>query len=158
MLSTNLLEKMEENDINEFGCRGCIINLVHLSTKYDDTYFQEQNEFARKYNLDSEKIDDEVYTLAGKLTAARIRCNTILVNEESDPTVFSNLVKHIIEDQYVAGQIINMEDDLETELPTVSEMMEQMEPFPEPRVVEEKYVPPKEVQDKTEKPLSLPQN
>lgn len=146
--SKSLLEKLRENQINEFGCRGCIINLVHLSSQYDDQYFREQDEFAEKYKIDVAKIDDEVYALADQLTAARVRCNTVMVNEKMDVKVFADLVKHIIEDQYVSGQVINMEDNLRHKERGLEEVLGTSigyRPYKKP-VPEEKYVPPKEVQ------------
>ncbi|KAH9399520.1 hypothetical protein TYRP_017932 [Tyrophagus putrescentiae] len=146
--SKSLLEKLRENEINEFGCRGCIINLVHLSSQYDDQYFREQDEFAEKYKIDVAKIDDEVYALADQLTAARVRCNTVMVNEKMDVKVFADLVKHIIEDQYVSGQVINMEDNLRHKERGLEEVLGTSigyRPYKKP-VPEEKYVPPKEVQ------------
>lgn len=145
LLSRNLLEKFRDNDINEFGCRGCIVNLVYLSSKYDDKYFREQDEFARKYKIDSENIDDQVFELAERLTAARIRCNTIMFSENSQPKILSNLVTHIVEDQYVAGQIINLDDNLKHKTATLDDIFDDLHKFPKPKAAEEKYSSPKEI-------------
>ena len=144
--SKNIFEKMRENKINEYGCRGCIINLVHMSAQYDDQYFREQDEFAEKYGIDTEKIDDEVFALADQLTGARIRCNTILVTKDCDLNVFSSLVKHILEDQYVAGQTINMEDNLRHMPKEWDEIAKDYHKYPpkKMKVAEEKYQPPKD--------------
>lgn len=127
---------------------------MHLSSQYDDKYFREQDEFAEKHKIDTAKIDDEVFQLADLLTAARIRCNTIMVDEKSDPSVFANLLKHIIEDQYVAGQIINMDDNLRHETPALTEVMDAAHSYPKPKVAEQKYVPPKEIANKPPTPFS----
>ena len=53
-----------------------------------------------------------MFRLADLLTAARIRCNTLMVDSKLDEKQFSSMVMHILEDQYIAGQVINMEDNL----------------------------------------------
>ncbi|XP_046918264.1 uncharacterized protein LOC124498538 [Dermatophagoides farinae] len=112
LISKNILEKLQNNEINQFGCRGCIINLVYINSKYDAEYFKKQDDFVQKYGISLETIDDDVYRLADLLTAARIRCNTLMVDSKQDEKQFSTMVMHILEDQYIAGQVINMEDNL----------------------------------------------
>lgn len=139
---------------------------MHLSSQYDDQYFREQDEFAEKYKIDVAKIDDEVFALADLLTAARIRCNTIMVNDKMDAKVFADLVKHILEDQYVSGQVINMEDNLRHKERSLEEVLLTSSGWREAKVpvAEEKYVPPKEVQAQnapaalpsSPKPIALP--
>ncbi|OTF83401.1 hypothetical protein BLA29_005509 [Euroglyphus maynei] len=112
LISKNILEKLQNNEINEFGCRGCIINLVYINSKYDAEYFKKQDDFVEKYGISLQTIDDDVYRLADLLTAARIRCNTLMVDSKLEEKQFSTMVMHILEDQYIAGQVINMDDNL----------------------------------------------
>ncbi|KAH9422087.1 dehydrogenase [Dermatophagoides pteronyssinus] len=112
LISKNILEKLQSNEINKFGCRGCIINLVYINSQYDAEYFKKQDDFVKKYGIQLDTIDDDVFRLADLLTAARIRCNTLMVDSKLDEKQFSSMVMHILEDQYIAGQVINMEDNL----------------------------------------------
>lgn len=106
------MQKFQQNEINKFGCRGCIINLIYTQKTFQDEYFRKQDEFVKKYNISLDTIDDDVYRLADLLTAARIRCNTIITDANFKENIFHSLITHIIEDQYVAGQVINMDDNL----------------------------------------------
>lgn len=144
IISKNILEKFRENEINEFGCRGSLINLVNLSNDFEDDYFKEQDEFAKKYGVDENTIDDDVYKLADQMTSARIRCNSLMVHGKVDPITFSMLAKHIIEDQYVAGQVINLEDDLKNEEPTLEEVLKtiHMNDDKNRDLSDEKYISP----------------
>ena len=144
MISKSVLEKMRENDVNEFGCRGVIINLIHLSTNYDDKYFAAQDDFAKQYEIDDKKIDDQVFELADQLTANRIRCNTIMVDDKVDPVKFADLANYIIQDQYVAGQVINMEDKLVHKTPTLKEVLKDVHEFPDKEIerADQPYSPP----------------
>lgn len=163
MVSKSVFELMKDNDINKFGCRGCIINLVNVSGEYNQKYFDDQFEFLTKYNINDNTIDDDVYKLADQLTASRIRCNTILVHSKADSKQLASLVTHIVEDQYIAGQVIHFEDDLRKEKVTIDDVRKSFHLSPEKiKVKEIPYIPPPKYDDhkQIESPiiLSLPSN
>src|ERR1700761_6835426 len=105
------MEVMKNNEINKYGIRGCVVNVIGLQEKYDEKYFEEQDIFAKKMGETFESVDEKVEALAKELTRYRIRSNSIIVPSKSDLKDFSLLIQTIIEDQYIAGQIINFEDD-----------------------------------------------
>ncbi|KPM05672.1 hypothetical protein QR98_0041390 [Sarcoptes scabiei] len=97
----SILEKFKQNPINEFGCRGCIINLVFTGITPNEAYFKEQDEFIEKHQICAEEIDDAIYQLAESLTAQRIRCNTFKIDAKLDDKVFNTIAEHVISDQYI---------------------------------------------------------
>lgn len=141
IVSKGILEKFRDNKINEFGCKGCIINLINLNGTYNEEYFAEQNEFLTKTNINESTIDDDVYKLANLLTAERIRCNTVMVEDKTDLTLFSDLIMHILEDQYIAGQIINMEDNIKNSKISYEKVVKEIHQFPTDRKPTEPYAP-----------------
>jgi len=125
---------MKNNEINSFGCRGCVINVIGLQNKYNEQYIEEQELFAKKMNETIESIDDKVLELAEQLTASRIRCNTVIVPENANHKKFAELIHHVIEDQYIAGQIINMEDNLKPYLGGFKEILSGVHTPPKPKI------------------------
>lgn len=141
IISKNILEKFRDNKINEFGCKGCIINLINLNGTYNDEYFTKQNEFLSKSNIDQSTIDDDVFKLANLLTAERIRCNTVMVENKTNLDLFSDLITHILEDQYIAGQVINMEDNIKNSKISFNKVVSEIHKFPKNRKDTEPYMP-----------------
>ena len=107
LVAKHAMEVMKNNEINKYGIRGCVVNVIGLQEKYDEKYFEEQDIFAKKMGETFESVDEKVEALAKELTRYRIRSNSIIVPSKSDLKDFSLLIQTIIEDQYIAGQIIN---------------------------------------------------
>lgn len=151
------MQKFQQNEINKFGCRGCIINLVYTQKKFQDEYFRKQDDFVQKYNISLDTIDDEVYRLADLLTAARIRCNTLITDFNFEENILHSLVTHIIEDQYVAGQVINLDDNLVHKVTNEEFKKEILSGirYKNSKSNDKKYIPPPEMEiNKKEKEIS----
>ncbi|UXI17562.1 secreted protein [Sarcoptes scabiei] len=155
LVSKNILEKFKQNPINEYGCRGCIINLVFTGITPNEAYFKEQDEFIEKHQICAEEIDDAVYQLAESLTAQRIRCNTFKIDAKLDDKVFNTIAEHVISDQYVAGQIIDLEDNLRYQEITNEEFEREIDLFIQTKkqIPNQKYHPPLEIEDGKSLPL-----
>ena len=93
-MAKHAMEVMKNNNINEFGIRGCLLNIIGLQDKYDDKYFEEQDIYANKMNESFDLIDDKVMALAQQLTDNRIRSNSIIVPPNSDLKLFANLIQN----------------------------------------------------------------
>ena len=134
MVAKHAMEVMKNNEINEFGIRGCVLNVIGLQNKYDDKYFEEQDIYAKRMGESFDTIDDKVMALAQQLTDNRIRSNSIIVPPKSDLKLFAKLIQNIIEDQYIAGQIINLTDDEPpARTPTLSELAADYHIPPDPK-------------------------
>lgn len=139
LVSKHALNLMRENELNSGGCRGCIINVVQMQNKYDENYLKQQEEIEKNLGETMESVDEKVMQLATDLVAARIRSNTIIVMENQEIERFSSLVHAVIEDQKIAGQIINMQDEFEAHVPTFKEIFDRYHTPPprERKILEE---------------------
>ena len=126
---------MKNNDLNKFGVRGCVINIIGMQEKYDSKYFEEQDIFAKRIGESFESVDEKVMALAQQMTDHRIRANSILLPPKSDLTKFAHLIQNIIEDQYIAGQIINMEVDYQPYYGTWKEITSEYHVPPDPKSI-----------------------
>ncbi|XP_054163477.1 3-hydroxyacyl-CoA dehydrogenase type-2-like [Oppia nitens] len=135
LVSKHALDVMKNNAINEYGIRGCIINIIGLQQRYNEKYFEEQDIYSKKIGETIDSLDDKVMTLAEQLTANRIRSNSIIVPANSDQQLFAQIIQNIIEDQYIAGQIINMEDEFRPHLGTFKELMADYHIPPDPKTI-----------------------
>ncbi|CAG2166341.1 unnamed protein product [Oppiella nova] len=133
LVSKQAVDVLKNNPINAFGVRGCVINIIGLQEKYDQKYFDEQDVFAQKTGHSFDSLDDKVLALAEDMIANRIRSNSVIVPPNSDLKLFAQLVENIIEDQYIAGQIINMEDESRPYLGTVNDVLAEYHVPPEPK-------------------------
>jgi len=133
LVAKHALEVMKNNEINEFGVRGCVLNIIGLQDKYDDKYFEEQDIYAKKMGESYDTIDDKVMALAQELTDHRIRSNSVIVPPNSDLKLLAKLIENIVEDQYIAGQVINMHDESRPQLGTLKEIMAAYHVPPDPK-------------------------
>jgi len=103
---------MKRNDLNEFGIRGCVINVVRMPFD-EQAYLSEQEEYSKK----CPQLDDLTMQLSEECVANRIRANTIIVPEDSHQDSFAIMAHSVIEDQSIAGQVISIETEDERNEP-----------------------------------------
>lgn len=135
LVAKHALDVMKNNELNEFGVRGCIINIIGMQDKYDSKYFEDQDIYAKRMGETFESVDEKVIALAQEMTDHRIRANSILIHPKSDLSKFAQLIQNIVEDQYIAGQIINMEVDYQPYYGTFKELIAEYHVPPDPKTI-----------------------
>lgn len=99
------LPLFQENELNDFGCRGSIINSSLIQPLDEDKYQNEEKNVEGKI----ENLDAKVMQLANDIVKYRIRTNTVMISNKDNHEKIASLMQEILQNQMIVGQIIEID-------------------------------------------------